>query len=207
MRFGRLGEFRGEGGAACGRVLLTAGLVAVSAVVTTACVVHGDRSEIRPDANANESGSQPPSRADSVFRPIQGYRFELVPRELEHRLTSRFLDVFQRLRPVSVAARSVVREGGALVPIRVVAVSYRLPKDVPFSALASEVGREFLGITPRNAREVMNGRGTYVQDTDGARLTETVSFFIGREIFVYMFGIGREAPTEEIARKLLRANS
>jgi hypothetical protein len=137
---------------------------------------------------------------------IEGYDFEEMDPALERRITKQLLFTFGRLKPVHIAAKRVVGEDGSFVGVRVAAVSYTLPQGVPFGALASEVGREFLGATPQNSSSFLGGKGVYMRSRTDGDPTESVAFFIGEEIFVYFFGAAIEAPTEEIARRLFKAN-
>ncbi len=195
----------------CRRTIVIGALAALSGLLTTACDSRATPQEVHQE-DIEESTSADPGfvenrRAESIFVPIKGYRFEEVSPRLQQNLSSRFLRAFERLPPVSIAVKRVVTVGGHPLPVRIVAISYRLPKGVPFAALAAELGREFLGATPRNSSELMRGQGILIEDRAGEHRSESVAFFIGKEIFVYAYAAHSNAPTEDVAKKLLNANS
>ncbi|MDQ3913818.1 MAG: hypothetical protein M3323_00580 [Actinomycetota bacterium] len=115
------------------------------------------------------------------------------------------MPIFAHTEAVDVAVRSVQTAGGQL-PVRLLAVSYSLPPDVPFERLVYDVGREFLGATPANATPTLDSHGVYMRSMTRGQRTESVAFFAGENLFVYIFGGTVEAPTEEIAKKLYEAN-
>ncbi len=92
------------------------------------------------------------------------------------------------------------------MPVRILSVSYNLPEEVPFGALATEIGREFLGATPGNSRGILGEAGIYMKGRSGGSRTESIAFFLGRNLFVYAFGASRDIPTEDIVKRLYDAN-
>lgn len=137
---------------------------------------------------------------------LEGFAFAELDEPTQEQLITRFKRIFAGVEDVEVAVRRVETDGGRLLPVYVVAVSYRLPPGVPFGALAYEVGREFLGATPDNTSSFGDGQGVYMRGETNGAPTESVTFFIGKDVFVYVFGGSREAPTEDVARKLLEAH-
>ena len=184
-------------------------------VASVACSPNQDEGSTRPPVSTATPEPDPVteaaedlSRADAIFeQEIPKYRFDRMPASAERPLARRFTALFGGVNDVDVAIRRVHTDDGGFVPVRIVAVSYTLPEGVPFRALASEVGREFLGATPKNASDFAGGRGVYMETSTRGKASESVAFFIGEDVFVYAFGIGRATtPTEEISKALLDAN-
>jgi hypothetical protein len=162
-------------------------------------------SEERPASPSLTSESVGVRSAEEIFGGVREFGFRDVSAPVERELSTRFRIAFERLDPVDVAAKRVVSRSGKPLPVRVVAVTYDLPADVPIEALAYEIGREFLGATPRNSSEALGGNGVYSRDSKEGQASESVAFFIGKETFVYTFGAMIEAPTERVARAIFRA--
>lgn len=146
------------------------------------------------------------SRAERVFLGGSEFVFPRAEPTVEMQLKEPLTRAFSGLTSVDVDVRAVATTDGSELPIYVLVVTYRLPPEVPFGALASEIGREFLSATPHNSSPTLNGNGVYMRERRGGRATESVAFFIGREIFVYAFGATQEAPTAEVAQTLFRTN-
>ena len=162
-----------------------------------------------PTASASTPTEEPTgvSPADVIFeQELADYTFTSMDPAGERRLVDRFERIFGGVEEVAVAVRRVETEDGGFVPVRIAAVSYTLPEGVPFGALASEIGREFLGATPENTSGFAGGKGVYMRDMTNGGVTESVTFFIGKEIFIYAFGASIAAPTEEVSKALLEAN-
>jgi hypothetical protein len=83
---------------------------------------------------------------------------------------------------------------------------FTLPEGVPFEAVVYEIGREFLGATPRNTKPVLGGSGAYMRGRVSGVTTESVSFFVDENVFVYVFGASLQAPTEQVAREIHEAS-
>lgn len=147
------------------------------------------------------------SRAGAIFEEgVPGYAFTPIDAARAEALTDKLRRLFGGVHDVDVVARRVETPDGGFVPVRIVAVSYTLPKGVPFEALASEIGREFLKATPENTSGFAGGRGVYMRGRTGGHPSESVAFFIGEDVFVYAFGATPSAPTEKVSKALLEAN-
>lgn len=184
-------------------------IAAVIVSAATACVGSDQTDDSASPATASPSPtttSPTTGKAASIFLPIDGYAWVPASIQLRAQLEERFSRAFERLPPVDFAVRVVTTAEGSSLPVRILSVSYHLPEEIPFGALASEIGREFLGSTEANSVGVLDGAGVYMKGRTGSARTESVAFFLGRETFVYAFSASRQAPTLEIVSRLYEAN-
>ena len=170
-------------------------------------VARPERATAAPTADGTPEEPEAGSQAEAIFAvDLPRYTFTAIHAAIERDLVAKFESLFGGVEDVDVAVRRVESRTGDFVAVRIAAVSYRLPSGVPFGALATEVGREFLGATPDNTSDFAGGRGVYMRGRTNGDRTESVAFFIGEEIFVYAFGGNLAAPTEEVSKALLEAN-
>ncbi len=129
------------------------------------------------------------------------YRFKdfALPKQIRLRLEA----TFAPLEPIEVVAKRVERATGAPVAVRILAVSFKIPKGITFPQVASEIGRDFLRASPANSSKALGGRGIYMKPLTAGG-SEAMAFFIGKEIFVYAYGASSSSPTESVAKQILR---